>query len=58
MKEDEENVDSTMFKSLVGSLRYLTFTRLDILFAVGIVSLLLQNLTQLYDDRGEDTLLP
>ncbi|KAL4368367.1 hypothetical protein GQ457_05G028310 [Hibiscus cannabinus] len=30
--------DPTLFKSLVGSLRYLTCTRLDILFAVGVVS--------------------
>ncbi|GJV35247.1 retrovirus-related pol polyprotein from transposon TNT 1-94 [Tanacetum coccineum] len=31
-------VDSTLFKSLVGSLRYLTCTRPDILFAVGFIS--------------------
>ncbi|KAL0447541.1 UNVERIFIED_CONTAM: hypothetical protein Slati_1882000 [Sesamum latifolium] len=31
-------VDSTTFRSLVGSLRYLTCTRPDILFAVGLVS--------------------
>nr|GEU99660.1 retrovirus-related Pol polyprotein from transposon TNT 1-94 [Tanacetum cinerariifolium] len=31
-------VDSTLFKSLVGSLRYLTSTRPDILFAVGMIS--------------------
>ena len=31
-------VNSTMFKSLVGSLRYLTFTRPDIMYAVGLVS--------------------
>ncbi|KAK8540598.1 hypothetical protein V6N13_027117 [Hibiscus sabdariffa] len=30
--------DPTLFKSLVGSLRYLTCTRHDILFAVGVVS--------------------
>ena len=36
--EDEEKVDSTMFKSLVRSSRYLTCTWLDILFGVGIVS--------------------
>lgn len=33
-----EAVDSTQFKSLVGSLRYLTCTRPDILFAVGLIS--------------------
>ena len=33
-----EAVDGTMFKSLVGSLRYLTCTRPDILFLMGICS--------------------
>ncbi|PKU78069.1 putative mitochondrial protein [Dendrobium catenatum] len=38
-KHDEgERVDPTFFKSLVGSLRYLTCTRPDILYAVGLVS--------------------
>ncbi|XP_073268730.1 uncharacterized protein [Populus alba] len=32
------NVDPTYFKSLVGSLRYLTCTRPDILYGVGLVS--------------------
>ncbi|KAK6773345.1 hypothetical protein RDI58_028583 [Solanum bulbocastanum] len=36
--EDGEKVDSTLLKSLVGSLRCLTCTRPDILFAVGVVS--------------------
>ncbi|KAG6502978.1 hypothetical protein ZIOFF_035267 [Zingiber officinale] len=36
--DEEEKVDPTFFKSLVGSLRYLTCTRPDILYAVGIVS--------------------
>lgn len=31
-------MDSTLFKSLIGSLRYLICTRPDILFAVGVVS--------------------
>lgn len=38
-KNDEgEKIDPTLFKSLVGCLRYLTCTRPDILFSVGIVS--------------------
>jgi hypothetical protein len=32
------NVDPTYFKSLVGSLRYLTCTRPDILYGVGLIS--------------------
>ena len=36
--ENGEKVDPTFFKSLVGSLRYLTCTRPDILFGVGLVS--------------------
>ena len=31
-------VDSTLFKSLFGSLRYLTITRPDITYGVGLVS--------------------
>ncbi|KAL5540945.1 hypothetical protein UlMin_044921 [Ulmus minor] len=45
-KHDEgESVDPTFFKSLVGSLRYLTCTRPDILFAVGLVSRYMENPT-------------
>ena len=36
--DEREKVDPTYFKSLVGSLRYLTCTRPDILFGVGLVS--------------------
>ncbi|XP_020266633.1 uncharacterized protein LOC109842135 [Asparagus officinalis] len=35
---DGRFVDSTLFKSLVGSLRYLTITRPDITYGVGLVS--------------------
>ncbi|XP_022890911.1 uncharacterized protein LOC111405988 [Olea europaea var. sylvestris] len=38
-KDDEdEKVNPTLFKSLVGNLRYLTCTRPDILFGVGLIS--------------------
>ena len=43
--EEGEKVDSTLFKSLVGSLRYLTCTRPDILYAVGVVSRYMENPT-------------
>jgi hypothetical protein len=36
--EEREMVDPTIFKSLVGILRYLTCTRPDILYGVGLVS--------------------
>ncbi|XP_019246551.1 PREDICTED: uncharacterized protein LOC109226211 [Nicotiana attenuata] len=36
--DEGEKVDPIFFKSLVGSLRYLTYTRPDILFAFGVVS--------------------
>ncbi|KAG6495020.1 hypothetical protein ZIOFF_042811 [Zingiber officinale] len=36
--DEEEKVNPTFFKSLVGSLQYLTCTRPDILYAVGLVS--------------------
>ncbi|KAH9695599.1 hypothetical protein KPL71_022832 [Citrus sinensis] len=43
-KYDEcEDIDPTFFKSLVGSLRYLTCTRPDILYAVGLVSRYMEN---------------
>ncbi|KAG6500602.1 hypothetical protein ZIOFF_040450 [Zingiber officinale] len=36
--DEEEKVDPTFFKSLVGSLRYLTCIRLNILYVVRLVS--------------------
>ena len=36
-------VNPTYFKSLVGSLRYLMFTRPDINFAVGLISRFMEN---------------
>ena len=36
--EEGERVDPTLFKSLIGSLRYLTYTRPGILYPVGLVS--------------------
>lgn len=38
MHDEVETKDSTLFKSLVGCLRYLTCTRPDILYVVGYVS--------------------
>ena len=38
MHDDEEKVNPTFFKSLVGSLRYITCTRPGILFGIGLVS--------------------
>ena len=35
---DEKIIDSTYYKSLIGSLRYLTATRPDIVFGVGLLS--------------------
>ncbi|KAM1274613.1 hypothetical protein ACFX1Q_025409 [Malus domestica] len=45
-KYDEgESLYPTIFKSLVGSLRYLTYTRPDILYAVGLVNRYMENPT-------------
>ncbi|CAM9003922.1 unnamed protein product [Rhodiola kirilowii] len=42
-EEGKELEDVKMYRQLVGSLIYLTITRPDISFAVGVVSLLMQN---------------
>ncbi|KAL0324815.1 UNVERIFIED_CONTAM: Retrovirus-related Pol polyprotein from transposon RE1, partial [Sesamum radiatum] len=41
--EGQELEDATMYRKLVGSLIYLTLTRPDISFAVGVMSRYLQN---------------
>jgi hypothetical protein len=40
------NVDPTYFKSLVGSLRYLTCTRPNILYGVGLINRYIETLDQ------------
>ena len=44
-KYEEGDVDPSYFKSLVESLRYLTYTWPDILFRVGLVSRFMESLT-------------
>ena len=44
--EGKEFEDATRYRQLVGSLIYLTTTRADILFVVGILSRLMQNLVK------------
>ena len=46
--EEGNKVDPTLFKSLVGSLRYLTCTRPDILYAVGYVSKFMESPTEVH----------
>ena len=45
-KSKIENVDPTYFKSLVGSLRYLTCTRPNILYGVGLINRYIKTLDQ------------
>jgi hypothetical protein len=41
--ENEDSVDPTKFRSLIGSLRYLCNTRPDLVYSVGIVSRFMEN---------------
>ena len=45
-EEGKSTVNSTTYRSLIGSLRYVTHTRPDILFAVGILSRHMENPNQ------------
>jgi hypothetical protein len=44
-KSDAPSVDQTMYSSIVGSLRYLVNTRMDLAYSVGIVSRYMENPT-------------
>jgi hypothetical protein len=47
-KNDKEvKINSTTFKSLVGSLRYLTYTHPDIIFRVGLVNKFMKTQTMI-----------
>jgi len=43
-EENGDFVDSSLFRSLVGSLRYLTNTKPDIVYGVGLVNHYMQTL--------------
>ena len=45
---DSESVDATVFRSIVGALQYLTFTRPDIIYAVNKVSQFFSNPTLIH----------
>ena len=44
-KESHPSVNSTTYQSLMGSLRYLTHTRPDLMFSVGYLSRYIENPT-------------
>ena len=46
--EDGINMDKTYYKQVVGSLNYLTATRLDIMFVVNLISRYVENPTKLH----------
>jgi hypothetical protein len=53
-KEDKgSKVDSTLFKILVGSLMYLTTTRLDIMYGVSLISRFMENPKELNWKEGK-----
>ena len=42
-KEDySNNVNTTLYKSMIGSLMYLTATRPDIMYAIGLLSMFME----------------
>ena len=43
--EQDSSVDSTLYRSLIGSLRYLTHTRPDLMFSVGFLSRFMEHPT-------------
>ena len=51
--KSENLVDSTYFKSLIGSLRYLTATRPDILYGVSLLSRYMETPTQDHLQAGK-----